>query len=189
MKRFLPFLLLLSSCASQMGVRNAATNQRTLEEARNALLDVRQALAQQQLQLDLLEEKVDGRKIETAYNPHTSRLENLEASQKRILDDLKKLGNHANDTSRALTQFKKSIQSIESLIDSQSKRLGDVANLKSTLSSISDAIGQSAQTYTVRSGDSLERIARRHNTTVQSIKQANGLKSNTILIGQELKIP
>ena len=188
-KSLLLLLLLVSSCTSQMGVRQTAVSQRALEEARNALLDVKQALAQQRLEIQLLDEKLDGRKPDSTYNPNTSRIENLAASQRRILEDLKKIGTHANETSHALTQFKKSLQSLEKELTTQSSRLNEVVKLKSTLSSISDAIGQNARVHKVQSGDSLERIARKYNTSIQSIKQANGLSSNTILIGQELKIP
>lgn len=43
--------------------------------------------------------------------------------------------------------------------------------------------------YTVQAGDSLWRIARRFGTTVEAIKQANGLTGDTILVGQVLQIP
>ncbi len=43
--------------------------------------------------------------------------------------------------------------------------------------------------YVVQSGDSLSRIAARHGTTVAALKEANGLKSDVIRIGQKLKIP
>jgi len=42
--------------------------------------------------------------------------------------------------------------------------------------------------YTVRRGDSLYRIAKMFNTTISRIKKDNGLKSNTIKIGQKLII-
>lgn len=47
-----------------------------------------------------------------------------------------------------------------------------------------------AQTrYVVKSGNSLGRIARTHRTTVQAIKAANGLTSDRIVAGQNLKLP
>ncbi|HBY96631.1 MAG: LysM peptidoglycan-binding domain-containing protein [Ardenticatenaceae bacterium] len=50
------------------------------------------------------------------------------------------------------------------------------------------ATGQQ-QIYTVQRGDTLYSIARRYNTTVEAIRQANGLSSNLIYVGQKLVIP
>ena len=43
--------------------------------------------------------------------------------------------------------------------------------------------------YTVKSGDNLYSIAKKYNTTVDEIKKLNGLTSNLLSIGMELKIP
>jgi LysM repeat protein len=43
--------------------------------------------------------------------------------------------------------------------------------------------------YTVAPGDTLGAIARKFNTTVQAIKEANGLTSDFLSVGQQLKIP
>jgi len=42
--------------------------------------------------------------------------------------------------------------------------------------------------YTVKSGDSLWKIARAHNTSVATIKQANSLKTDVLKVGQKLHI-
>ena len=42
--------------------------------------------------------------------------------------------------------------------------------------------------YTVKSGDNLYSIARKYNTSVDSIKKKNNLKTNTLSIGQKLNI-
>lgn len=44
-------------------------------------------------------------------------------------------------------------------------------------------------TYRVKAGDSLYSIASNHKITVEELKQANSLRSNTILAGQTLQIP
>ena len=50
--------------------------------------------------------------------------------------------------------------------------------------------GTSSGTYTVRRGDTLFSIARRHGTTVAKLRQANQLaNANVIYVGQRLKIP
>lgn len=49
----------------------------------------------------------------------------------------------------------------------------------------------STKSYTVKSGDNLEKIARRNGTTVEAIRKANGMSKGTTRInpGQKLKIP
>ena len=46
-----------------------------------------------------------------------------------------------------------------------------------------------AQTYTVRSGDTLSRIADRYGVTVAALRAENGISGNLILVGQRLEIP
>jgi LysM repeat protein len=44
-------------------------------------------------------------------------------------------------------------------------------------------------TYTVKGGDTLTKLARKHGTTIKAIREASGLKSNDLKIGQKLKLP
>jgi len=45
------------------------------------------------------------------------------------------------------------------------------------------------QLYTVKSGDTLTTIARNFGTTIKAIRSANDLKTDSIKVGQKLKIP
>jgi LysM repeat protein len=45
------------------------------------------------------------------------------------------------------------------------------------------------ETYLVKSGDSLTKIAKAHGTTVKAIKAENNLNTDHIKVGQKLKIP
>jgi flagellum-specific peptidoglycan hydrolase FlgJ len=47
---------------------------------------------------------------------------------------------------------------------------------------------KASRRYTVKRGDTLYSISRRFGMTVDDLKQINGLRSNTISIGQELKV-
>ena len=45
------------------------------------------------------------------------------------------------------------------------------------------------RTYTVKSGDNLTKIAGQLGTTIKALRAANGLKTDSIKVGQKLKIP
>jgi nucleoid-associated protein YgaU len=54
---------------------------------------------------------------------------------------------------------------------------------------VSRARSEAVATYVVRAGDTLSEIAREHEVTLKALVRANGLDEDTIVPGQELKIP
>ncbi|WP_250658334.1 LysM peptidoglycan-binding domain-containing protein [Alkalimarinus coralli] len=67
--------------------------------------------------------------------------------------------------------------------------IANTEQFKTALASIPANQRLSWQRYSVKSGDSLIRIAKKYNTTPSVIKQANNLRSNLIRQGQKLLIP
>lgn len=57
------------------------------------------------------------------------------------------------------------------------------------VSTKSSTTGSTGTTYTVKGGDNLSRLAKKFGTTVKAIRDANGLTSNDIKVGQKLNIP
>jgi peptidoglycan DL-endopeptidase LytE len=51
------------------------------------------------------------------------------------------------------------------------------------------AATDSADTYTVKSGDTLSKIATAHHTTVKELQKLNNLSTTQIKVGQHLKMP
>lgn len=153
--------------------------QNALEDVRIALMDIRKAYSEQKIELELLQEKM---KKSHSSNDLDTRIAQLEKTQEKILSDLRSLSGHANQTNHALTVLEKQVEQI-------TEKIGEVVKLKSTLQTISKSIGSNGKIHKVSPGDSLEKIARKYNTSVENIKQANGLQNHTIIIGQELRIP
>ncbi len=83
-------------------------------------------------------------------------------------------------------KYNTTVDEIKSLnnLTSNSLSIGQILKIPSSSSSPSSYIN-----YVVISGDSLYSIARKYNTTVDEIKRLNNLTSNTLSIGQTLKIP
>lgn len=120
----------------------------------------------------------------------------VESTQKSLAADMRQLKNHANDTSNLLGQYQKKLSELEKLIEAQN---GNLAHLQSALKSMIDVmqgksvavadVATGSRTYTVKSGDSLEKIAKANRTTIQAIKQVNSLAKDKIVVGQVLTMP
>ena len=95
-----------------------------------------------------------------------------------------------NDTVWSLSQkFGVSIKSIEQLnhIDQNTNMIYVSQDLQIP-NKDAQAPKNNTHTYTVQSGDSLWAIAQKFNTSVDHLKQLNGLTSNLIYVGQTLKV-
>lgn len=113
----------------------------------------------------------------------------LEKTQTKDSDDLQELSSHANETTAALAQFKNRLQELEQEIFSHDRKFEEFAKLKTHIETLVKGFQGTFKVYRVKAGDSLEKIARSHKTTVEKIKQYNGLDQDLIVVGQELKIP
>lgn len=105
-------------------------------------------------------------------------------------DDLDRLMAHANETTTALSQFKGRIEELEQEILTQNRKLETFSKVKGNLETLAKSLKSGGYTiYKVKPGDSLKKIAKAHNTSVERIKELNHLRQDLIVIDQELKIP
>jgi len=114
-----------------------------------------------------------------------------ESTHKGSSSNLKRLSEHANETSHVLEQFKSRMNEIEKSVSQQNKKLDEVTKLRRVIEKLADDEDSSGDYiyYKVVSGDSLERIAKKYHVTIDEIKKANQLAKDLIVVGQKLKIP
>jgi LysM repeat protein len=181
--------LLLGGCSSTLTALRGDQDH-VFDEFRTEIADLKHALHTTEVELKLLEDRFDNQEppqkgVSGDVASLQKKISSLEKSVDKINVDLKSLMTYANQTTTSLTQYKSQIQEID-------KKLEEIGKLRSTLSQISKGYSASAetpsQTYRVKSGDSLEKIARKFQVSVESLKENNDLKSDKIVIGQELVI-
>lgn len=205
---------ILTSCGSHLAVlqKDKYDTSIAMDEMRIELSDVKHTLSNTQVEMQLLEErlKTQDQTLQKNKNQNTTlassseqklliiekKISQMEKMQDKLASELKQLSSHANQTTVSLTQYQSRMKELESELSSQSKLIDELGDLKTTLKSITQAMkgGQSSLpsssgVYKVKQGDSLEKIARMHQTTVDALKKSNHLTSTKIVIGQEIKIP
>lgn len=85
----------------------------------------------------------------------------------------------------------KAIEAANPGVDSRRLQIGQklVLPAPSATAPTATATVADPNSYTVKSGDTLTRIASQHNTTVKELKSINGLTTDRINVGQVLKLP
>ena len=111
-----------------------------------------------------------------------------------------------NDTSKDYYNIQKDTGLIETIIVNYGNinNINEATNIKNEWEDYAEAVvkslanytnvpyykeGESQEIYIVKKGDSLWKIANKYNTTVEKLKSANNLKTNTLSVGQKLVIP
>ena len=107
--------------------------------------------------------------------------------QEKIVTDIRQLSSHANDTTTALSQYKDKIAQFEKAIQAQNLQLQEISKIKEGITKLAETAPQKA--YTVKAGDSLEKIARDNHTTVDELKHLNQMTTDLIVIDQLLNLP
>lgn len=111
-----------------------------------------------------------------------------------------------NDTSKDYYNIQKDTGLIETIVVNYGNinNINEATNIKNEWEDYAEAVvkslanytnvpyykeGESQEIYTVKKGDSLWKIANKYNITVEKLKSANNLKTNTLSVGQKLVIP
>lgn len=154
-----------------------------IENHESEILMLGQRLNNQETTMELLREEIHARREDPG-------MQLLESKVGGLVGDIQKIRLHANDLSDVVDKSHKKIESLEKTVARQEK---NIANMQTALKSLLEALDvkdpSTTDTYKVKSGDSLEKIAKKHSTSIKKLKELNDLKGDRIRIGQKLKIP
>ncbi len=178
--------LLLVGCTSSFTALRG-TNDSAINDLRMEVADLKHALHGTEVEVKLLEERMEGAEgsIDSARESTdlNRKIVVLEKNLDKLASELRALTHFSTQTTAALSSYRQQIGAIDSKLD-------EIAKLRSTLTELSRSASPiETASYQVKSGDSLEKIARKYQISVDALKRENNLSSDKIVVGQQLAIP
>lgn len=171
---FLAFILV---AASHFGTAPKGSLHNEVDNLQTELQMVFERMETQERLIDVLRQEVE-LTLSSAKGSNSSlstKFTDLDVSSKALSKDILSLRDHFNNLSKEVDKQGKSIKQLE-------------VAMKALLDAVSPDKGL-AGSYKVKSGDSLEKIAKDHGTTPKAIKDLNNLQKDTIYVGQNLVLP
>lgn len=170
--------LLLVGCTSNFTALRGNQDS-AIHDLRLEIADLKHALHGTEVEVKLLEERMEGA---SQSDDLKMKIVALEKSLDKLSHDIRSLSNFSTQTTAALTVYRNQISAIDD-------KLSEISKLRSTLSQLSKPMSIETASYQVRAGDSLEKIARKFQVSVENLKQENNLSSDKIVVGQQIAIP
>lgn len=199
-------LLLAGSLFAEVPASSQQTVQRTLQ-------NLQYGLSNQDQELTLLKQKIHNQES-TLESMHTevsslikaakesqkstgaevsTKLKSMEKNIDKLVTDLKQFKKHANETSTSFTELQKKIAEQQEISSLQAQQIKDLETaLRHIASALQTKVAPEksvAGQYRVKPGDTLEKIAKEHGTTIDAIRRENNLTKDIIHPGQKLNIP
>lgn len=208
--------LLLPACSSSYSSRSSDTSDTVVQDLRAEIDELRHLVNASQVEINLLEEKLDSRdhsidsligensnliktkekSLAEKFERMQKKLASVEQNQEKLATDLKKVSSTFNQSAEFMKSQTEALHKCEQDISMFKSKLDDLSAISSTLRSLSSTISNpppstssSTKHYRVQFGDTLEKIAKKHQVSVQALKRANNLSTDTIYVGKELVIP
>lgn len=171
-------------------VNNHETEIRTFDEKFKSLESALEALR------DQIQDTSKAHKESLRGNSSTleNKISGLDTTNKGIIADMKQFKLHANESTATLAQYVQKINELEGQIERQNQSIDHLQSALHTLMEAlqikdSQAVSGTGKVYRVANGDSLEKIAKKHQVTLKALKELNKLTNDKIIIGQILQIP
>lgn len=154
-----------------------------IKHSENALTTLKQQdIEKQQTKIDQILVQLQSLEKKWATSEKTTHLES---------EERKGLSSYAQETTAVLQQFKSRLEELEKELIAHQRRFEEFGKLKGNIEYLIQSLHPSdkCKVYKVKQGDSLEKIAKLHKTSIEKIKKLNALQQDLIVVDQELKIP
>jgi LysM repeat protein len=192
---------------AQQSVSPAIKMQHTLQNLETEVTYLKQRISNQESTIDSLRDELSAlikatKELQTkSASTQDGRIAKIEKSLEKVVADLKQFKTHANETGELVAEVKNALDAQYKASQLQNKEMQDFERaLKSLAQAMQknislpekQSVARSSSSdcnYRVQSGDTLEKIAKDLRVSISTLKECNNLKSDKIVIGQELKIP
>ena len=186
----------------------------TLHKTRADLEEVKHDLHSHRMETNILEGKMLNQEDTMAslkketYDQHQAKLDHyahqiialekrlthLEKEKDELFRGQQKLLQTSQDMHKAIAQGKDKISEMEKILAQTSKSMSEIAKLKKNVSKVNHVLETSyrefiVDSYRVKSGETLDVIAKNFHTTPDTLLKINHLENDRILAGQELLVP
>lgn len=170
------------------GLRRRLNNQETaLKTAEQKLESFDSVL---EIMREQLESSLSQQNIETKGHSQSMemRIAALESLSKGLTADLKQLQTHANETATALKSVKQKLNDWDERLKLQNQ---NIENMQAALQNVLEAfhVKPDQKFHKVKNGESLGTIAKKYGTSIQALKEINGMNSDKIVVDKTIKIP
>lgn len=179
------FFVFLFFCSQLLGAPSRSDIQYELQNLQSELQMVFARMETQENLIATLRQEIESTLNITKGQSSglSGKFTDMDTASKALSKDIISLRDHFNQT----------IQQVDKLSKDVERHSKNIKQLEIAMKAIIEACAPEKEIsiagYKVKSGDSLEKIAKEHSTTPKKIKELNNLKNDNIFAGQNLVLP
>lgn len=206
-----PALFLFASCQNLKNESaQAEISKVAIFQLQSRVDDIQHHLSASKAELEIMDAKLEGQEksltqryskkekeqqgkveaLEKQLKEMMGKLAHLEKKEEESRKNWQTLYKNAEESRLAFSEYKNKLNDLEEAIFVQNMKFNEIQNIKSAVAEMANILKQEdSKQYVVKSGDSLEKIAKNYGCSVDDLKKSNALEKDLIFAGQKLILP